>query len=150
MAAGGRRRRSGRIYVGVAAVLAVAAAPAASALAPPAVIAVSPPQGSTVGFATPQLVSVQGQALSFLNADTMNHTLTALATKVVKFTYAGKVYVTRVPLFDSGVVASAAESDVKGVAGLKPGTYQFQCANHIGMKGTLTVQAAGARAAGRS
>jgi plastocyanin len=150
MAAGGRRRRPGRIGVGVAAILAVAAAPAASATAPPALVAVSPPQGSTLGFATPQLVAVQGQGLSFLNADTMNHTLTSLATKVVKLKYAGKVYVTKVPLFDSGVVASAAQVDVKGVSGLKPGTYQFWCSMHTGMKGTLTVQPAGARAAARS
>jgi plastocyanin len=106
-------------------------------------LAVAPPQGAIVGFALPEAVVLQGQALSFVNADVVAHTLTSVATKPKKIKYGKKYYTIRVPLFDSGGVNSLGTSDVKGVTGLKPGSYAFYCSMHTGMKGTLVVQAAG-------
>src|SRR3954447_21685173 len=115
--------------------LAVAAAPYSSAAVPAPTVAVAPAQGATVGFATPKVVAVQGQAMTFDNADLTNHTLTSVGTKRVRVKRAGKYIYVRVPLFDTGPVAGDSTMDVKGVVSLKPGTYDFLCAMHTGMKG---------------
>jgi spore coat protein A len=107
---------------------------------PTPALAVAPPEGAVVGFASPQVLALQGQSLSLLNIDTVAHTLTSVASKPKRVKY-GKTYFTiRVPLFDSGSIAGATLGDVKGVAGLKPGSYGFYCSMHTGMKGTLVVQ----------
>jgi plastocyanin len=106
-------------------------------------LAVAPPQGAVIGFASPMVVSVQGQALSFLNADVVVHTVTSVATKPKRIKYGKKYFTIRVPLFDSGSVLAAGLGDVKGVSGLKPGSYAFYCTLHTGMKGTLVVESAG-------
>jgi plastocyanin len=133
-----------RLALGAAAAALLASSVGASAVPVPVPsLAVAPPEGAVVGFALPQAVSLQGQALSFLNADVVAHTLTSVATKPKRIKYGKRYYTIRVPLFDSGSVASLATGDVKGVSGLKPGSYAFYCTLHTGMKGTLVVQAAG-------
>lgn len=133
-----------RLALGVAAAGLLASSVAATAApAPVPSLAVAPPQGAVVGFALPEAVVLQGQALSFLNADVVAHTLTSVATKPKRIKYGKKYFTIRVPLFDSGSVSSLGNADVKGVTGLKPGSYAFYCSMHTGMKGTLVVQAAG-------
>lgn len=130
-----------RIVLGAAAagLLVSSLAATASPLPAPA-LAVAPPQGAVVGFAGPYAVAVQGQALSLLNVDTVAHTITSVASKPKRIKYGKKYFTIRVPLFDSGSIAGAAVGDVKGVAGLKPGSYAFYCSMHTGMKGTLVVK----------
>lgn len=123
---------------GAAAALAAAPVTEAAPVPVPALV-VSGPQGATIGFATPTVLSVQGQSLTLLNADTVGHTVTSKATRAKKVKFGRRYYVVRVPLFDSGNVAPAGTGDVKGVAGLKPGSYQFFCYAHTGMVGTLVV-----------
>lgn len=106
-------------------------------------VAVAPPQGALVGFALPVAVTVQGQALSFLNVDVVGHTLTSKGTRPKRVKFGRKWYTIRVPLFDSSGVAAGGVGDVKGVMNLKPGRYAFYCAMHTSMTGTLVVQAAG-------
>jgi plastocyanin len=120
---------------------ALVAAPVSSAGPPAPAVAVSPPQGSTAGFATLQVIAVQGQALALVNADSVVHTLQSKATRTVKVRYGRKTYTVQVPLFDSGPVAGASAGDVKGVPNLKPGTYEFLCGLHTNMKGTLVIAA---------
>jgi plastocyanin len=116
---------------------------ATAAPAPVPSVAVAPPQAAVIGFAVPEVLALQGQAVSFVNADVVAHTLTSVATKPQRIRYGKKYYTIRVPLFDSGSVAALGTGDVKGVTGLKPGSYAFYCTMHTGMKGTLVVQAAG-------
>jgi len=111
----------------------------ASPLPTPA-LAIAPPQAATVGFGGPYTVAVQGQALSLLNLDTVAHTITSEASVPKRIRYGKRYYTILVPLFDSRSVAGLAAGDVKGVAGLKPGSYHFLCSMHTGMKGTLVVQ----------
>jgi plastocyanin len=119
---------------------AVAAAPVSGAAPIPVpALAVSGPQGATVGFATPTVLSIQGQGLTLLNADTVGHTVTSKATRPKKVKFGKRYYIVRVPIFDSGNVAPAATGDVKGVTTLKPGSYEFFCYAHTGMVGTLIV-----------
>jgi plastocyanin len=106
---------------------------------PTPALAIAPPQGAVIGFGAPYVLAVQGQALSLLNADTVAHTLTSVATKPKKVKYGRKYFTIRVPVFDSGSIGGAAVGDVKGVISLKPGDYAFYCAMHTGMKGTLKV-----------
>jgi plastocyanin len=131
-----------RLLLGAAAAgLLVSNVGASASPLPTPALAVSGPQGAVVGFATPTVVAVQGQALQFLNVDTVGHNITSVATKPKKVKYGKKTFTMRVPLFDSGSVAGAALGEVKGVSGLKPGEYAFYCNVHTGMKGTLVVEA---------
>lgn len=132
--------RSLRPLLVAATVGALACTPLAGATPPPVPsVVVSGPQGAVVGFATPTVLSVQGQSLTFFNADTVGHTVTSKATKAKRVKFGKKYYTIRVPLFDSGNVSPVAAGDVKGVTGLKPGSYAFYCSAHTGMTGELVV-----------
>ena len=119
------------------------ASPGAQAAPPVPSLAVAGPQAPIVGFATPTVISLQGQALTFANGDTTGHDITSKLTKPVKVKFGKKYYVTQVPIFRSENVAAGGTGPVVGVEGLKPGTYQFFCSLHTSMTGTLMVQAAG-------
>lgn len=119
------------------------ASPGAQAAPPVPSLAVAGPQAPIVGFATPTVLSVQGQALTFANGDTTGHDITSKATKPVKVKYGKKYYTIQVPLFRSENIAAGGTGPVVGVEGLKPGTYQFFCSLHTSMTGSLMVQAAG-------
>ena len=125
-----------------AAVGLLSSTPATAGVPAPAV-AVAGPEAAAVGFASKIVVSVQGQAMSFLNADVSGHTLTSKQTKKKVVTFGKRKYVISVPLFDSDSVNAGAIGDVKGVTSLAPGTYDFYCALHTGMTGQLMVKAAG-------
>jgi plastocyanin len=130
------------VLVAAAAGLLVSAGGATAGPVPAPALAVAPPQGAILGFASPVVVAVQGQAVSFANVDVVGHTLTAVGTKPQRLKYGKRWYTIRVPLFDSGGVNAAAVGDVKGVMSLKPGSYAFYCAMHTSMKGTLVVKSA--------
>src|SRR3954451_22123616 len=144
-----RRSRVIRLGLLAAAGAALVAAPASSAALPAPALAVSPPQGSTAGFATLQVVAVQGQEVQLLNADSIVHTLQSKATKPVKVLYGRKTYTVHVPMFDSGPVAGASAGPVKGVLKLKPGSYEFLCGLHTNMTGTLVIEPSPVVAKGR-
>jgi plastocyanin len=130
-----------RLVLGAAATgLLVSTVGATAAPVPVPSVAIAPPQAAVVGFAVPDVVALQGQALSFVNADVVAHTLTSVATKPQRIRYGKAYYTIRVPLFDSGSVGALGSGNVKGVVGLKPGSYAFYCTMHTGMKGTLVVQ----------
>lgn len=125
-----------------AAAAALAWAPGgAAAPVPVPALAITGPQGATIGFATPTVLSLQGQALNLLNADTVGHDVTSKATKPKRVKFGKKWYTIRIPLFTSGTVSPAGVGEVKGVTGLKPGKYDFYCSAHTGMRGQLTVNA---------
>jgi len=126
------------VAAGAAAALACAPLATADPVPVPALV-VSGPQGGTVGFATPTVLSLKGQSLTFLNADTVGHSVVSKKTKPKRVKFGKRWYTVPVPLFDSGNVNPAATGDVKGVAGLKPGEYEFYCYAHTGMIGTLIV-----------
>lgn len=137
-----RDRRPVQVVRAVAALAAAGAlvlAPASEAAAPVAALAAAGPQATTAGFATPQVVATLGQPVSFFNGDITNHTVTSRATKTLKVKVGKKIRTVKVPLFDTGAAAALATKDVKGVKGLKAGTYDFLCALHPGMKGQLVV-----------
>jgi plastocyanin len=135
-------RNARRPLVAAAIAAALACVPLAEAAPVPVpALAVSGPQGATIGFATPTVLSLQGQSLTLLNADTVGHTVTSKKTKGKKVKFGKRWYTIQVPLFDSGNVAPAGTGDVKGVTGLKPGSYEFYCSAHTGMLGTLIVNA---------
>lgn len=121
------------------------AAPGSSQAAPPPTpaLAVTGPQAATVGFPPVPVLVVAGQSLTLANGDVTGHDITSKLTRPVKKRFGKKVYTLQEPLFRSESVPSGGQGDVKGVAGLKPGTYQFYCSLHTSMSGTMMVQAAG-------
>ncbi len=138
------RSRRTALVLGAAALLVAATGAQAAAPAPPVPsVAVAGPQAPTVGFATPTVVTLAGQALTFANGDTTGHDITSKLTKPKKLKFGGKYYTIQVPLFRSESVPAGSTGPVVGVEGLKPGTYAFYCSLHTGMTGSLIVQATG-------
>ena len=125
------------------AVLAVTTAASAAPKVPAPALAIAGPEAATAGFTSRVVLAVQGQALTFVNADVSGHTLTSKQTKPQRVKFGSKYYVIRVPLFDSSGVNPGATRDVKGVTALKPGSYDFYCSLHTGMTGQLLVKPAG-------
>ena len=132
-----------RGLLAVAGSAALALTTTASAAPPAPAVAIAGPEAATAGFVSRVVLSVQGQALTFVNADVSGHTLTSKQTKPQRVKFGSKYYVIRVPLFDSSGVNAGATREVKGVTTLKPGTYDFYCSMHTGMTGQLLVKAAG-------
>lgn len=99
--------------------------------APPAgaagVVAV-PPEGTVAGFVAPAVVLPQGSTLTLVNGDTMTHDVSSADR-----TKSGQ------RLFKSDFTSAGGASEVKGVEGLKPGSYGFICSLHPNMKGELTI-----------
>jgi plastocyanin len=85
---------------------------------------VAGPGAVVTTFATPVVTIQQGQSLTFSNLDAVEHNVVS--------TTAG--------LFDSPLVGIGESTGVSGVEALAPGNYQFRCAPHSNMTGTLTVQ----------
>ena len=74
----------------------------------------------------------QGEAITFTNADTMSHDVTATGKGSD-----GK------PLFASAQVGTAQSSPVAGVEYLTTGSYGYICSIHPFMTGTITVSSEG-------
>jgi plastocyanin len=77
----------------------------------------------------------QGEQVTFTNADTVTHDVTAAANGAD-----GK------PLFASAQIGPAQSAAVAGVEYLTTGSYEYICSIHPFMKGTITVSSAGAPA----
>jgi plastocyanin len=110
----------------------------------PAAAVLSLPQAQSYGYATPRLVVTQGSSLQYANFDLVRHNVVQdvavdhrarkKAAPWCKFFRKGKC-----PMFWSKLIGLTQQTEVKGVSGLKPGTYSFFCTIHPGMKGKLIV-----------
>lgn len=109
--------------VACAAMVALAGAPAQAAQAG----LVAGPYAAVTGFATPQVVVLAGDELSFANADVMAHSVLARDLGP-----AG-------PLFSSTLATIGQSVPVNGISSLAPGSYDFVCSLHGSMTGTITV-----------
>ena len=114
----GIRRAIGSVIVAFAAML--TAAPASTAAEQHAYAA-------AMNYATPTITIGQGDKLTFTNLDNIaKHDLVD---------HEGK--------FKSDLLGAGQSGPVRGVEGLKPGTYQFHCSLHNWMRGVLQVAPAG-------
>lgn len=98
---------------------------------PPAVVTVVAYQYLPGDREFPELtLSVeQGGHLLFAPADNLGaHSIVSVDT-----------YPDATPLFWAEQIGPGQTTDVTGVPGLRPGTYQFYCSNHPDMQGDLTV-----------
>ena len=122
-------RRPGRGALAAAA-LAVAltlAGPAAGAAADERIVAI--PQST---YATQNVAIDQGEPLTFLNLDVLNHDVSARG-KDSKGN----------PLFTTPLIGPGQEVPVEGADSLAPGSYAFYCTVHPNMEGTLDVGGGG-------
>ena len=110
------------------AVLAAAAVPLHVTAAPAGAVIVAGPGGATLGYVSKVAVEPQGTPMTFVNADQLAHTVTA-----VDRDQDGR------PLF-SGNALPGNTSIVAGVDKLRAGSYAFFCSFHPNMSGTLVVQ----------
>ena len=110
------------------AVLAAAAVPLHVTAAPAGAFIVAGPGGATLGYVSKVAVEPQGTPMTFVNADELAHTVTAVDRDPD-----GK------PLF-SGNALPGTTSIIAGVDKLRAGSYAFVCSFHPNMSGTLIVQ----------
>ena len=87
--------------------------------------------GARKGYATPQVSISGGGAVTVVNLDSMDHTVTSVATGA-----------DGLPVFDVRVAAGTTAT-VPGTAALATGDWAFYCKFHPAMRGTLTVTSAG-------
>jgi len=90
---------------------------------------VAGPGAASTSYATPVVATQQGGKLSFLNLDTVQHD--------VNSTQNGK---DGRPIFHSKLTGLGETSPVDGVDHVPPGTYEFFCSVHPGMRGQLIVR----------
>lgn len=82
-------------------------------------------------YVNPDVTIDQGERLTLLNEDRVQHDVTATETMNGK------------PLFSTPLLQQGQEELVDGSQYLTTGSYAFVCSIHSNMKGTLTVNAAG-------
>jgi FtsP/CotA-like multicopper oxidase with cupredoxin domain len=116
-----------RVLLAVA-VLAITALPLRGTAAPAGAVIVAGPGGATLGYVSKVAVEPQGTPMTFVNADQLAHTVTAVDRDAD-----GR------PLF-SGNALPGTTSIVAGVDTLRAGSYAFFCSFHPNMAGTLVVQ----------
>jgi plastocyanin len=128
------------VLVAMAAAIGVSGAPAGAAPPPVPSVVVAGPGAFAAGFATPTVLTLEGQPLQFASADVAPHNVRSRAT-VLKRVKVGRTYKTvRVRLFSSSTIDGAGVAEVVGVSALKPGSYAFICSVHPNMVGQLQVQ----------
>jgi plastocyanin len=108
------------------------AGPAAGAFGAERVVAI--PQST---YATTSVAIDQGEPLTFLNLDALNHDVTARGKDA-----SGN------PLFSTPLIGPGQEVPVDGADSLSPGTYAFFCTVHPNMEGTLSVGGGGGGSGG--
>src|SRR3954451_8468079 len=96
--------------------------------APAGAVIVAGPGGATLGFVSKVAVEPQGTPMTFVNADQLAHTVTAVDRGA-----------DGTPLF-SGNALPGTTSVIGGVDKLRAGTYAFFCSFHPNMTGSLVVQ----------
>ncbi len=106
--------------------------PAATASAAERVVAI--PQSN---YASTNVAIDQGEPLTFLNLDALNHDVTARGKDS-----SGD------PLFSTPLIGPGQEVPVEGADALSPGSYAFVCSVHPNMEGTLTVGGGGGESGG--
>jgi hypothetical protein len=127
----------------VIAVMGAAGVPAGADPVPVPSVVAAGPGGFAAGFATPVVVSLQGQGLTFLNVDLADHDVVSRATTLKRVKVGKRWKTVRVPLFRSAQIGTGATADVVGVRSLRPATYAFVCSIHAAtMTGQLQVQPA--------
>ena len=88
-------------------------------------------------YATTDVSIEQGESLSFMNLDVLNHDVTASDKS------GGE------PLFSTPLIGPGQEVPVAGADELGPGSYGFVCSVHPNMEGTLKVAGGGGDAGGK-
>lgn len=118
-----------RLALALAAVAGLVAAtgPVSGALAAERVVAI--PQST---YATQSVAIDQGEPLTFLNLDALNHDVTARGKDA-----------NGDPLFSTPLIGPAQEVPVADAEKLGPGSYAFFCSVHPNMEGTLLVGGGG-------
>jgi outer membrane protein assembly factor BamB len=101
-------------------------APAVPAAGAPVVAA---PGSASAGYATPVAPLVEGGEMSFFNGDVASHDVVSTDPG----NYGGR-------LFRSDLVGLGVNTPIEGVSDLGPGSYNFFCSLHPGMKGQIVVQ----------
>lgn len=122
---------------------AVAACLAASTSSHAAVqIAIAPPGADVIGFATPTMVAVKGQALQFVNADPVApHNIESVEYGSNSKPWCSEYLVNKCPRFASALVEVGGTSTADLGATAVGKTYEFICRVHTDMRGTLNVVA---------
>jgi plastocyanin len=120
----------GHLIKGAAVSLAALGVAAGAAWADQTIYAGPPNQ-----FVGGDVTIAQGEKITFTNADTVTHDVTAAAKGGD-----GK------PLFSSAQIGPAQSAAVAGVEYLTTGKYEYICSIHPFMKGTITVSSAGSPA----
>ena len=115
-----------RVAIALATAGLLVAGPVAGAAAAERVTAV--PQSK---YSQTNVAIDEGEALSFLNLDILNHDVTA------KDKAGGD------PLFSTPLIGPGQEVPVTGAEKLGPGSYPFFCSVHPNMEGTLSVGGGG-------
>ena len=128
-----RRGACGAVAVAAVAGALALAGPVASAGAAERIVAI--PQSQ---YATSDVAIDQGEPLTFLNLDVLNHDVTARGKDG-----AGN------PLFTTPLIGPGQEVPVEGADSLSPGSYAFFCSVHPNMEGTLEVGGGGGDAGGK-
>lgn len=125
------------VAVATGSLLALAAAPAASAAT-----VYAGPLAASSNYLTPRASIRAGERLSFTNYDTVLHDVTARQSyrppkKKKKKKKRGRTE----PLFQSALIGFGRTAPVRGVERTKAGqTYAFFCSIHSSMTGSLTVR----------
>jgi plastocyanin len=88
----------------------------------PATVATGP-GATSYGYLTPVVVTNKGGKVSYINADAVKHNVASTDG-----------------LFRSELANTGESVTVAGTEKLEPGTYQFLCEPHPGMKGQLVVR----------
>lgn len=126
-----RAARAAGLAATVAGALTIAG-PVAGAAAAERIVAI--PQST---YATSNVAIDQGEPLTFLNLDALNHDVTARGKDS-----GGQ------PLFSTPLIGPGQEVPVTGAEKLSPGSYAFYCTVHPNMEGTLDVGGGGGESGG--
>jgi hypothetical protein len=86
-------------------------------------VVASGPGASSYGYLTPIVLTNKGAKVTYINGDAVRHNV-----------------VSTDGLFRSALINTAESATVEGTEKLEPGTYEFFCEPHPGMKGQLTVR----------
>jgi polyvinyl alcohol dehydrogenase (cytochrome) len=116
---------------------------APAAAAPPSEV-VSGPQAQSYGYLTPLVVTTKGGTVTYTNVDLVRHDVVQdVAADHVhgsrKAKWCKQFRKHRCPLFWTPLIGLGEKTSILGLNRTKPGTYNFYCTLHPGMKGKLVI-----------